>query len=45
MVFGASFNNNCSSCVNSTVGVLGVVYCVVENFNVAFGGEVRFGNQ
>jgi len=35
MVFDASFNNNCSSSVSSAVGVLGVVYCVVGNFNVA----------
>jgi hypothetical protein len=45
MVFDASFNNNCSSSVSSTVGVLGVVYCVVGNFNVAFGGKVGFRNQ
>jgi len=45
MVFDAGFNNNCSSSVSSTVGLLGVVYCVVGNFNVAFGGEVGFRNQ
>jgi hypothetical protein len=45
MVFDASFNNNCSSSVSSTVGVLGVAYCVVGNFNLAFGGEVGFRNQ
>jgi hypothetical protein len=30
--------------LSSTIGVLGVVYRVVENFNVAFGGEVGFRN-
>jgi len=45
MVFDASFNNNCSFFVSSTVGVLIVVYCVVGNFNVALGGKVGFRNQ
>jgi hypothetical protein len=45
VMFDTVFNNNCSPSVCSAVGILGGIYCVVWNLNVASRGEMRLKNQ
>jgi hypothetical protein len=45
VMFDTIFNNNCSPSERGVVGILGGIYYVVWNFNVASRGEMRLRNQ